>query len=108
MGMERMTDVGCGGEGGGRKEEKGFFLVGGEGGGGNTRNTGADVGNTEDAGKHRREIWKELQIWDVVERVEDEKRKRRGNTVMLFLTFGALKSGREEGLEIKADFPFEH
>ena len=33
--MERMTDVGCGGEGGGRKEEKGFFLVGGEGGGGN-------------------------------------------------------------------------
>ena len=27
MGMERMTDVGCGGEGGGRKEEKGFFLV---------------------------------------------------------------------------------
>ena len=44
----------------------------------------------------------------MVERVEDEKRKRRGNTVMLFLTFGALKSGREEGMEIKADFPFEH
>ena len=56
MGMERMTDVGCGGEGGGRKEEKGFFLVGGEGGGGNT---GADLGNTEDAGKHRKEGWKE-------------------------------------------------
>ena len=57
--MERMTDVGCGGEGGGRKEEKGFFLVGGEGGGGNTGNTGADVGNTEDAGKHRKERYKE-------------------------------------------------
>ena len=53
---KRGKDVGCGGEGGGRKEEKGFFLVGGEGGGGNT---GADLGNTEDAGKHRKERWKE-------------------------------------------------
>ena len=49
----------CGGEGLGRKEEKGFFLVGGEGGGGNTGNTGADVGNTEDSGKHRKEGLKE-------------------------------------------------
>ena len=91
-----------------KKRGKGLLSCGGEGRGGNTRNTGADVGNTEDAEKHRREIWKELQMWDVVERVEDERRKRRGNTVMLFLAFGALKSGREEGLEIKADFPFEH
>ena len=42
--------------GGGRKEEKGFFLVGGKGSGGNT---GTDLGNTEDAGKHRKERWKE-------------------------------------------------
>ena len=45
MGMERMTDVGCGGEGGGRKEEKGFFLVGGEGSGGNRWESGRHGNN---------------------------------------------------------------